>query len=97
MNEQKSLKKLLRQQIKRQLRKLDEENQPHNDSHVYIESSTLNLFVLYLLLNMEKRPNQNERDQGMPSLNTDELINDVNAVMLSNNQAFQEIIELLKT
>ena len=46
---------MIRQFMKDQLNELKEDKQENNNSFVFLEKSTLNMFILYLLRNEERR------------------------------------------
>ena len=49
------VKHVIRQFMKDQLNELKEDKQENNNSFVFLENSTLNMLIIYLLMNGERR------------------------------------------
>jgi hypothetical protein len=82
---------MIRQLMKDQLKERSTENQNNNNSYVYLENSTLNLVILYLLMREERRTNgEVDRLSEVISVeNLDQIIADI-------KKEFEETITLLK-
>lgn len=91
-NEQDLLvKHVIRQFMKDQLNERKEDGQENNNSFVFLENSTLNMIIIYLLMNGERR-SYGEVNEDAQEKTLKELEN----VMADNKKDFEEMIALLK-
>ena len=94
--EQKSIvKHLIQQFMKDQLNELKEGKQETNNSFVFLENSTLNMLILYMLMNGEHRTN-GEMNEDDGRLSNVKILEDLDHVIVENKKEFEEIIALLK-
>lgn len=92
-------KQLTHEYIKEQLEDLKNNQNDKNRSFIYLESKTLNMFILYMLLNMENKKSTikgNDEDDDETVFFSEELVKDIDSVIDRNKLAFDELISLLK-
>ncbi|GEL78475.1 hypothetical protein [Tenuibacillus multivorans] len=86
------LKKLIHQSITEQLDELKNNENPDH-SFVLLESKTLNMLLMYLLLNFEEREGQ------VPNKSSEieeDLVEALDGYMSGQKEAFEGMIDLLK-
>ena len=85
------MEKILKQFMKEHFSSIKDELQENNNSFIFLEKSSLNLLLAYLLSNnkFETSYPVNEEDERKAVENINQLINE-------NEKEFQEIINLLK-
>ncbi|MBD8587234.1 hypothetical protein IFT92_05370 [Peribacillus simplex] len=94
-------KQLTHKYIKEQLEDLKNNKNDKNRSFIYLESKTLNMFILYMLLNMENKKstiigNDDDDDDDETVFFSEELVKDIDSVIDRNKLAFDELFSLLK-
>ncbi|MGG0248481.1 hypothetical protein ABEY24_08900 [Peribacillus frigoritolerans] len=92
-------KQLTHKFIKEQLEDLKNNKNDKNRSFIYLESKTLNMFILYMLLNLENKKstiNGNDDDDDETVFLPEELVKDIDSVIDRNKLAIDELINLLK-
>ncbi|MGO4886876.1 hypothetical protein ACJ2A9_03880 [Anaerobacillus sp. MEB173] len=89
------LKQLTRHFLKEQLNQLKGDNEVKNNSFIYLESKTLNMLLVYLLMDKitYNNPKQTNNDNNEFS---DELLEELELVITNNKKDFEEIISHLK-
>jgi len=95
-NEQESLvKHLIQQFMKDQLNELKEGKQETNNSFVFLENSTLDMLILYMLMNGGQRT-KGEMNEDDGRLSNATILEGLDHVIVENEKGFEEIIALLK-
>jgi cell fate regulator YaaT (PSP1 superfamily) len=90
-------KQLTHKYIKEQLEDLKNNKNDKNKSFIYLESKTLNMFILYMILNLEnKKSTINDDDDDQSVFFSEELVKDLDSVIDRNKSAIEELISLLK-
>lgn len=85
------MKHIIRQFMKDQLNELQEDKQDNNNSFVFLEKSTLNMVLTYLLMNGERRNNGEVNEDSHVK-----ILGELEQVISDNKEGFEEIITLLK-
>jgi hypothetical protein len=85
------MKHIIRQFMKDQLNDLKEDNQENNNSFVFLEKSTLNMLIIYLLMNGERRPDEEVNEDSQVK-----ILEELEQVIVDSKEDFEEIITLLK-
>jgi hypothetical protein len=85
------VKHVIRQFMKDQLNELKEDKQENNNSFVFLENSTLNMLIIYMLLNGERRTNGEVNGDSQAK-----ILEDLEDVITDNKKEFEEILTLLK-
>jgi hypothetical protein len=86
-----SVKHIIRQYMKDQLNELKEGKQETNNSFVFLENSTLNMLILSLLMNGQRRT-YGEVNEDSQVKNVEELEH----IIADSKKDFEEILALLK-
>ena len=92
-------KQLTQKYIKEQLEDLKNNKNDKNRSFIYLESKTLNMFILYMLLNLENKKSTiigDDDDDDETVFLPEELVKDIDSVIDRNKLAIDELISLLK-
>ncbi|CAH0319950.1 hypothetical protein P4646_02035 [Peribacillus simplex] len=90
-------KQLTQKYIKEQLEDLKNNKNDKNRSFIYLESKTLNMFILYMLLNLENKKSTIIGDDDDETVFLpEELVKDIDSVIDRNKLAIDELISLLK-
>ncbi|MFJ7508312.1 hypothetical protein ACIQW7_02330 [Peribacillus simplex] len=93
-------KQLTHKFIKEQLEDLKNNKNDKNGSFIYLESKTLNMFILYMLLNLENKKStiigNDDDDDDETVFLPEELVKDIDSVIDRNKLAIDELISLLK-
>ncbi|MBZ5751983.1 hypothetical protein [Metabacillus rhizolycopersici] len=89
------LKQITSKYIQEQLEKLNN-TEKDNNSSIYLESDTLNMLMVYLLMKKEARNNDKTANRNESELVPDELIEALDSIIVTNQKSFNEIISLLK-
>ncbi|WP_148357125.1 hypothetical protein [Peribacillus simplex] len=91
-------KQLTQKYIKEQLEDLKNNKNDKNRSFIYLESKTLNMFILYMLLNLENKKSTiiGDDDDDETVFLPEELVKDIDSVIDRNKLAIDELISLLK-
>ncbi|MBM7603161.1 hypothetical protein JOC75_001131 [Metabacillus crassostreae] len=87
------LKELSRTFVKNQLEQLKNKNKDNN-SFIYLEGNTLNMLIVYLL--MENERNNQQTSENVQSSIPEELINALDLLMSKNKTEFEDILSILK-
>jgi hypothetical protein len=89
-------KQLTQHFMKEQLEQLKGNNKEKNKSFIYLESSTLNMLLLYLLMHtdtLQRRRTESSHDtESFPM----EIFEELNSVLKNNKEGFEEILSYLK-
>jgi penicillin-binding protein-related factor A (putative recombinase) len=88
-------KQLIRHFMNEQLEQLKENSKNKNRSFVYLENNTLNMLLVYLLMQMnpqKKYENHSDNSDFIP----EEIFEELNSVLKQNKEGFEEIIHRLK-
>ena len=85
------MKQMVRQFMKDQLNNLKQDNQENNNSFVFLEKSTLNMLIIYMLMNGESLPEEEVNGDSQMKI-LEELEQDI----ADNKKDFEEIMALLK-
>ena len=85
------VKHVIRQFMKDQLNELKEDKQENNNSFVFLEKSTLNMLIIYLLMNGERRTDEEVNEDSQVK-----ILEELEQVIADNKKDFEEIITLLK-
>ncbi|MFC0470029.1 hypothetical protein ACFFHM_05685 [Halalkalibacter kiskunsagensis] len=89
-------KQLTRHFLQDQLEQLKGNKPDKNKSFVYLESTTLNILLVYLLMNMNvKNRNESVNSSTIDSV-PEEILEELNTVINQNKDKFEEIINQLK-
>ena len=83
-------KRVIHQFINNQLKDLKEEKQEDNNSFIFLEKSTLNLLMIYLLMNSSHKAVEEVREDN------EAIIKEIEQAMTENKKEFEEIIAKLK-
>ena len=67
-----------------------------NNSSIYLESDTLNMLIVYLLMKMETQNNDKIATNNEIDLFPDALIEELDSIILTNQKGFNEVLSLLK-
>ena len=92
-------KQLTQKYIKEQLEDLKNNKNDKNRSFIYLESKTLNMFILYMLLNLENKKSTiigDDDDDDETVFLPEELVKDIDSVIDRSKLAIDELISLLK-
>ncbi|MDM5305263.1 hypothetical protein [Peribacillus frigoritolerans] len=89
-------KQLTHKYIKEQLEDLKNNKNDKNKSFIYLESKTLNMFILYMILNLENKKSTINDDDDQSVFFSEELVKDIDSVIDRNKSAIEELISLLK-
>lgn len=91
-------KQLTHKYIKEQLEDLKNNKNDKNKSFIYLESKTLNMFILYMILNLENKKStiNDDDDDDQSVFFSEELVKDIDSVIDRNKSAIEELISLLK-
>ncbi|MCP3030156.1 hypothetical protein LF817_02240 [Halobacillus sp. A1] len=89
------VKHLIRQFMKTQIKDLRNEKKEGNNSFVFLDSNSLNMLMIYLLLNIDKRQQPKEDTRKNNSVSPSAL-EDLDRLISENKQGFEEVINLLK-
>ena len=90
------LKQLTRHYLKEQLNQLKGEKEGNNSSFIYLESKTLNMLLVYLLMDKVAHSNPNPTNSDDSEFFSDELFAELDLVIKKNRNDFEEIISHLK-
>jgi len=85
------MKHIIRQIMKDQFSEQTEDKQENNNSFIYLEKSTLNMLIMYMLMNDGRRPKE-EADGDSDG----EISEELERVIEDNKKDFEEILTLLK-
>jgi len=86
------VKHIIRQFMKNQLK---EDKQENNNSFVFLENSTLNMLITYLLMNEERRT-YGEKNKDIDKPSEAKTLEKLEHIIANNKKEFEEIIALLK-
>ncbi|MBM7553622.1 hypothetical protein [Thalassobacillus pellis] len=89
------IKQLLREYMQAHLEETKEKRDSKNNSFVFLENSTLNMLLIYLLMQMDNQGTPGETDNGNFDFAGD-LENILDERMDEDAKAFEEIISILK-
>lgn len=81
----------IRQFMKDQLSDRKEDAQDNDNSFIFLEKSTLNLFLMSMLANGERRTSEDVIEDGH-----EEIAEQLEQVIAANKKDFEELITLLK-
>lgn len=85
------VQQIIRQFMKDQLNGLKEDNQENNNSFVYLEKSTLNMLIINMLMNGERRAYGEVNEDSQVK-----ILENLEHVIADNKKGFEEILTLLK-
>ena len=83
-------KRVIHQLINNQLKDLKEDKQEDNNSFIFLEKSTLNLLMTYLLMN------SSHKDVEEVSGDNEAILKEIEQAITENKKEFEEIIAKLK-
>ncbi|MCM3654507.1 hypothetical protein [Metabacillus litoralis] len=90
------LKQLSSNFIKEQIEQI-KNNKKDNNSFIYLENNTLNMLIVYLLMDFEARNRDNSTSiSNEIEFSTNELNEELDSVINNNKKRFEEILNLLK-
>lgn len=89
------LKQLSHNFINEQLEQLKNKKMDNN-SFIYLESSTVNMLIVYLLMNMEAQNSNKTTNSKENGFIPDELFEELDSVIMNSKNGFEEILSLLK-
>ncbi|WP_404453353.1 hypothetical protein LG329_03395 [Virgibacillus necropolis] len=93
------LKQLIRHSINDQIEALKSNKKESNSSFVFLDSSTLNMLILYLLMNSDGEKSQVNKPEAANSNDdpvTDESMGELDELISNRTQEFEEVLALLK-
>ncbi|MBO0589151.1 hypothetical protein [Sporosarcina sp. E16_8] len=85
------MKHLIRQFMNEQLSERKEDNLESNNSFVFLEKSTLNTLIIYMLMNGERRPDEEAFNDSQVK-----ILEELDHIIADSKKGFEEIITLLK-
>ncbi|MEK5068347.1 hypothetical protein [Sporosarcina sp. FSL K6-1508] len=85
------IKHVIRQFMKDQLNERKEDRHENNNSFVFLENSTLNMLIIYLLMNGERRSFGEVSEDSQ-----EKTLKKLEQVMADNKNDFEEMIALLR-
>lgn len=85
------MKHIIRQFMKNQLNVLKEDKQETNNSFVFLENSTLNLLIISLLMNGQRRMDGEVNEDSQVK-----ILEELDQIIADSQKGFEEIITLLK-
>lgn len=85
------MKHIIRQIMKDQFNEQTEDKQENNNSFIYLEKSTLNMLIMYMLMNGERRPDKEAKGDSDVK-----ILEELEQAIMANKEDFEEIITLLK-
>ncbi len=85
---------LLRQFSEELLNQGSEQKQNTNDSLIFLESRTLNLLILSMIINQEKKSQQTATEAGTTS-SQKEMLKQFDQLIAESKEVFEEILALL--
>ncbi|QBP40080.1 hypothetical protein [Paenisporosarcina antarctica] len=86
---------LIKQGIRQFMKDQINEPKEGNNSFVYLENSTLNMLITYLLMNGNSRT-YGEMDREDDGFSNNKILEDLDHIIEGSKQEFEEIITLLK-
>ncbi|WP_101846090.1 hypothetical protein [Halobacillus sp. Marseille-P3879] len=89
------VKHLIRQFMRDQLNDLKNDKKERNNSFVFLENNTLNMLIIHLLMNWDKRSTGSANDSSAGN-EVMEWIEELNQVIKQSEEGFTEVITLLK-
>ena len=89
-------KQLTYQLMKEQLDHLKGNNKQKDRSFIYLDSNTINMFFVYLLMQMNNQKRYERKNSSENEGDSNELLEELNSVINNNKEAFEEILSRLK-
>ncbi|MFC0561971.1 hypothetical protein [Halalkalibacter alkalisediminis] len=88
-------KQLTHHFLSEQLEQLKGNKEDKNRSFIYLESNTINILLVYLLMQMNTKKT-NETASNNNNLIPEEIVEEINSVLHNNKKSFEDIISQLK-
>lgn len=85
------MKNGIRQFMKDQLSERQEDTQDNDNSFIFLEKSTLNMFMVSMLMNGERRTSVDVLEE-----NHEIIVEQIDQLIAANKKDFEELITLLK-
>ncbi|KHF39862.1 hypothetical protein [Halalkalibacter okhensis] len=82
--------------MKEQLEQLKENKKEKNRSYVYLESNTLNMLLVYLLMHVNANQKHTTMKEQESELIPEEISDNLDSIITNNKENFEEILSYLK-
>ncbi|MFG6149839.1 hypothetical protein [Halobacillus sp. B23F22_1] len=92
-DEQLLVKHLIRQFMRDQLKDLKENKKARNNSFVFLENSTLNMLIIHLLMNWNRRAEESGTQSEIKAAG--EWREELDLIIRENEEKFSEVLSLL--
>ncbi|WP_067724770.1 hypothetical protein [Oceanobacillus damuensis] len=93
---QKLIKQLIERFEKEQLEELQDDKGKNDNSFVFLEKNTLQMFITFMLMLLDKQHNPDVREAGAESSFFKELLSYLESITEENQKTFEELIHILK-
>ncbi|WP_332634775.1 hypothetical protein [Halalkalibacter flavus] len=89
-------KQLTQYFMKEHLEQLKGNKKNKNNSFIYLESNTLNMLLIYLLVNLDNQQSHGTASSHESAPFPKEIFEELNSIIANNKEEFEEILSYLK-